>query len=121
MDKIIMKGMQFYGYHGVLPEEEKLGQQFVIDLELQLNLQPAGQSDDINKSISYAEVYEQVKQITTRQRFQLIEALAEQIAEEVLYQYTLQQVKVTVKKPAAPVPGNFDYMAVEIVRKNKGV
>ncbi len=117
MDKILLNKMSFYAYHGVLPEENKLGQTFVVDLELrQLDLRPAGTSDVLAKSISYAEVYQTVKQITEENKFQLIEALAEHIAEAVLDKYQVPEVLVRVVKPNPPVAGSFESFGVEMIR-----
>lgn len=116
MDKIIMSSMTFYGYHGVLPQERELGQQFEVDLELQLDLREPGKTDDPGQTVDYAGVYETVRRVVTGAPSKLIEAVAEQIAGAVLRQFDVQQVLVRVKKPAAPVPGQFGYMAVEIVR-----
>ncbi len=121
LDKIVMSSMSFYGYHGVLPQERELGQLFVVDVELQLDLRIAGESDDPSKTVSYADVYEVVRQVVTGSPSKLIEAVAEQIAFELLQQFDVQQVMVRVKKPAAPVPGQFSYMAVEIVRSQARV
>ncbi|GAB6158577.1 dihydroneopterin aldolase [Desulfotomaculum varum] len=116
-DKIILKGMKFYGYHGVLAEEQKLGQQFEVDLELWLDLKAAGRRDDLTCSVSYAEVYDAVAQIMTGSPCRLLEAVAEKISRCILQQFSaVQEVKVTVKKPGAPIRGSFCYMAVEICR-----
>ena len=117
MDKIILSNLGFYGYHGVLEAEKVLGQKFFIDMELYLETKEAGQTDDMNKSVSYADVYEVVKEITEKRRFNLIEALAENIAKEVLDKFELiNEVMVRVKKPEAPVNGIYDYFGVEIRR-----
>ena len=117
MDKIILNNLGFYGYHGVLSEEKSLGQKFFIDVELLLDTKKAGKSDDMNQSVSYADVYDVIKDITENKKFNLIEALAENIASEVLEKFTLiNQIMVRVKKPEAPVRGMFDYYAVEIRR-----
>ncbi len=121
MDKIIMKDMQFYGYHGVLPEEQRLGQQFLIDVEMYLELKAAGKSDDLTKTISYADVYRQVREIVTGNKYKLIEALAENIAERLIKDFALEKITVRVKKPQAPIAGAFAYMAVEITRTAKEV
>lgn len=121
LDKIVMSSMSFYGYHGVLPQERELGQQFVVDVELQLDLRRAGESDDPGETVSYAEVYEVIRQVVTGSPCKLIETVAEQIAFKLLQQFDVQQVLVRVKKPAAPVPGQFSYMAVEIVRSQSRV
>ncbi|MEW6065560.1 MAG: dihydroneopterin aldolase [Bacillota bacterium] len=117
-DKIILKGMTFYGYHGVLPEEQRLGQLFEVDLELLTDLKPAGDSDDLKRSVSYADVFETVEQVVTGPPRRLLEAVAESISRRVLQQYPpVQEVKVVVKKPGAPIRGKFRYMAVEINRQ----
>ena len=117
MDKIILSNLGFYAYHGVLDAEKVLGQKFFIDAELYLDTKEAGKADDLTKSVSYADIYEIIKDITENKRFDLIEALAETIAKEVLDSYSMiQSIMVRVKKPEAPVSGNFDYFAVEIRR-----
>ena len=117
MDKILLNNLGFYGYHGVLKEEGILGQKFFIDMELYLETNESGLTDDMNKSVSYADVYEVVKEITEKRRFNLIEALAENIAKEVLEKFNLiNEVMVRVKKPEAPVNGIYDYFGVEIRR-----
>ncbi|HBG1533403.1 TPA: dihydroneopterin aldolase [Clostridioides difficile] len=117
MDKILLSNLGFYGYHGVFKEENFLGQKFFVDMELYIDSREAGLSDDINKSVSYAEVYNVVKDITENKQFNLLEALAENIAEEVLNKFILiNGVMVRVRKPEAPVNGIYDYFGVEIRR-----
>lgn len=122
MDKIIMKGMRFFGRHGVLPQEKELGQVFVVDLELSLDLGEAGEKDDLSLSVSYAEVFGLVEEVVTGEPFDLIEAVAHRIAGRVLDSFPpVERVTVTVKKPSAPVQGQFDHMAVEIFRERHGL
>jgi len=116
LDKIIMCGMSFYGYHGVLPQERELGQVFEVDVELFLDLRSAGESDDPEMTVSYADVYEVVRRVVTGRPYNLIEAGAEAIAARLLAGFPMREVLVRVKKPAAPVPGHFRYMGVEIRR-----
>ncbi len=115
-DKIILKGMEFYGFHGVLPGEQEIGQRFLVDMELGTYLEHSGRLDDLSESIDYTEVYGLVEKIVTEERFNLIEALAERIAQAVLGRYSLEEVMVRVKKPHAPLGGIFDYVGVEIRR-----
>lgn len=117
MDKIIMENMVFYGYHGVLDEEKVLGQKFYIDAELYLDLRQAGQTDDLNHTVNYAMVYEIIENIVTKEKFDLLEALAHKICGEILLLFKkIETVELMIKKPSAPVAGNFDYFAVEIKR-----
>lgn len=121
MDKIIMKHLGFYGYHGVLAEENTLGQKFFIDVELYVDLKKAGLSDNVNDTVSYAEVYEIIKDIVENKRYHLIEALAENIANTVLDTFeTIDEILVKISKPEAPVKGIFDYFAIEIRRSRNG-
>ena len=119
MDKIILKDMAFYGYHGLLKEESVLGQKFFIDIEIETSTKEGGLNDDFTKTINYAEVYEITRSFTEDKRFNLIEALAENIAAEILNRFeSAFSVMVRVRKKEAPVKGIFDYMGVEI-RRNK--
>ncbi|SDK67986.1 dihydroneopterin aldolase [Natronincola ferrireducens] len=121
MDKIILKNLGFYGYHGVLPEENRLGQKFFVDIELYVDLQAAGESDDVKDTVNYADVYNITKDIVENERFQLIEALAERIAATVLKDFpVVREILVTIRKPEAPVNGIYDYFGVEIRRRNNG-
>lgn len=116
-DKILLNNMGFYGYHGVLEAEKTLGQKFFLDVTLYLDTKEAGLNDDLNASVSYAEVYDVIKDIVEKRKFQLLEALAEVISLEVLNKFDkIDSIKVRVKKPEAPVPGIYDYFGVEIKR-----
>ncbi|EAC2424531.1 dihydroneopterin aldolase [Listeria monocytogenes] len=118
MDKIYLNELVFYGYHGVLKEETKLGQTFRVSLILGLSTKKAGISDSVEDTVSYADVYETVKEIVEGKPFKLIEALAEKIASEVLTGYPLlEEVTVKLIKPNPPIPGHYDSFAVEIERK----
>ncbi len=117
MDKIILKGMKFYAFHGFLPQEKELGQTFTVDIELWKQLQNAGKKDKIDATINYADVFYLTQKVITGPSVDLIETLAENIAQEILINHSVQRVKVVIKKPSAPVPGIFDYMAVEIERE----
>lgn len=118
MDKIVLSRMEFYGYHGVYPEENQLGQRFYVDVELYLPLQQAGTTDQLEYTVNYAEVYATVKEQVEGRKFQLIEALAESIASEVLQTYTsINEITVRVIKPHPPFNIVFDGVTVEINRK----
>lgn len=116
MDRILARGLRFMGCHGVLPEEKLEPQVFIVDLELLLDLAPAGQADDLELTVDYSLVYALVKKIVEEKSFNLIEALADNIASEILDRFPVESVGVTVYKPQAPVEGKFDYFAVSIQR-----
>ena len=116
-DKIILKGMRFYGRHGCLPAELELGQWFELDMEIGLDLSRAGASDALQDTLDYAALYAQVKALMEGPSFALIEALAAQLV-EVAFSFDLaESVKVLLKKPQAPLGGPLDYAAVEIERR----
>jgi len=117
MDKIKLTGLEFYGYHGCLPEEREQGQPFYIDLTMYADLQPAGVSDDLAQTINYAEVYAKVRAIVEGEPCRLIETVGERVAAAVLQDYAkVQKVRVTVHKPQAPLPGKFGDAAISVVR-----
>ncbi|MFS0673886.1 dihydroneopterin aldolase [Ornithinibacillus sp. 179-J 7C1 HS] len=118
MDKIILTNMQFYGYHGLLPEEKKLGQRFFVDLELYLDTQKAGKTDEMQHSIDYSKAYSHVKKIVEGSSKNLIEAVAEEVASTLLASFTLLEAcKVKLVKPDPPIPGHYQSVAVEIYRE----
>lgn len=116
MDVIRLKGLTGFGYHGVLESEQRDGQEFSVDLELSLQLSPAGNSDDLSLTVDYSEVAAIAVEIVETERFQLIEALAERIAQRLLETYAIDQIRVTVHKPSAPITVKFQDVQVEIMR-----
>ncbi len=117
MDSIIARGLTFRAYHGLYEQEKQQGQEFRVDLEMFAELSKAGQSDQIEDTIDYARVFKIVEEIISAPRCNLIEALAENIAQALLSSFMLMKaVEVTVYKPDAPVPGEFEYFAVKISR-----
>ncbi len=119
MDKIILKGIRFHGYHGVAEAERQLGQKYEIDLELMTELSAAGKTDDLAHTINYAEVAQRVIEIGTQQSFQLFEALAETIAAAILARFQIEEVRVAVKKLSPPIEPTLTYAGVEIYRKRQ--
>jgi len=118
MDKMTLKGMQFFGYHGVIPEENKLGQRWGVELELLMDLQQAAVRDDLSLTVNYAELYAVVKKIVEGPPVKLVEALAGRIASVLLDTYTMiNEVTVRVTKPHPPFDIHFDGVTVELRRK----
>lgn len=116
-DRIVLGGMVFQGTHGVYPEEQVNPQPFEVDVELALNLQPAGLNDDLAQTVDYARVYDTCRQIVESTRFNLVEAIAEAIAHELLAGFPVEEVTVRVRKPQVRLGGPLRTAGVEIHRR----
>ncbi|SEG08974.1 dihydroneopterin aldolase [Methylobacterium sp. UNC300MFChir4.1] len=117
-DLIRVTRIAVFGRHGVLAEEAVLGQRFYISLEAELDLGPAGRSDDVAGTVSYADLTAVAVAIATERRFNLIEALAETVAAEILSRFAqVDAITVQVDKPSAPVPAILDSVGVAITRR----
>lgn len=118
MDKIFINDLEFIGYHGVFDEEKKLGQKFIISIELSINLREAAKKDDLSKTVHYGLVAKTVEKIFFAKKYDLIETLAEEIAENILLEYELvEKIKVKIKKPWAPVGLILKDISIEIERR----
>jgi 7,8-dihydroneopterin aldolase/epimerase/oxygenase len=109
--------MQFQGRHGYYDHEMTTPQPFEVDVELLLNLQPAGLDDDLTKTVDYGEVYNATRQIVESTSFRLLEALAEAISHELLADFSIDEVGVRIRKPAVKLAGPLDHASVEIWRR----
>ena len=116
-DRVLMSGLMFYGYHGVVPEENRLGQRFVVDIEMSADLGEAGRTDDLTKTVNYVAVYDDVKRIVEGAPAKLIETVAERIAARILGGYAVSAVRVRVRKPDVPIAAALDSVGVEIERR----
>ena len=116
-DKVIIKGMQFWGTHGAYPEENKLGQKFIVDVEVAYDMKEMCLTDNLDAGLSYVTVFNITKKIVTTEEHKLLQRLTQRIAEEINKAAPIHQVKVTVKKPSVAIGGLVDYTAVSIVRE----
>ncbi len=116
-DQISVTGIKAFGYHGVLPHEAVDGQEFIVDLKVDLDLRAASISDDLNDTINYADLAQIVYNNIVGERVQLIERLAGRIADEIMAAHkVIRSIQVTVHKPHAPVTLDFDDISVTITR-----
>ncbi len=116
-DHIVLKGLQVFARHGVLPEETKLGQRFALDVTAFLDLGPAGRSDDYKQTVCYDALTRLVLETVTTKRFYLIEAAGEAVAQAILEAFPLiGRVVVEIRKPAAAIDAVFDHVGVVIER-----
>lgn len=117
MDKIYVSGMEFYGYHGVYKEENKLGQRFRADLTIEKDLKKAGETDKLEHTVNYADLYKICQRVIEGDPKKLVESLAEKIASEILAAFSdIHSVTIKLIKPDPPIPGHYDHVAVEITR-----
>jgi len=115
-DRITLTGLRGYGYHGVYADEKREGQEFVVDVELRLDTRPAAASDDVADTVHYGELAEQVVAVVEGDPVDLVETLAQRIADTVLAHERVESVVVTLHKPGAPITVPFTDVAVTIER-----
>ena len=116
MDCIQLEGIRCYGYTGYLPEEQVLGQWFEVDVTLWLDLALAGKSDAIEDTVDYRNIINRVQHLVKTSKFALVERLAGAIAESILTNDSIQQVKVRLSKLAAPIPDFEGKITIELIR-----
>jgi dihydroneopterin aldolase len=118
-DRIVLEGMVFHGRHGTLPAERELGQPFVVDVELSLDLRPAGLSDDLAQTVDYGEVHRLAREIVEGTPVNLTETVAERIAAAILDEHpAVEAVRVRVAKPHVRLGDTvLAGSAVEILRR----
>lgn len=114
---IRLNDMIFYGFHGVHDEERKLGQRFVVTLDLQTDPALDGQIRHLDQTVDYTKVYAQIREIMETHQFQLLEACANKVADQLLAGFPLiQSVRVRIQKPSVPIPGSIHSVEVELFR-----
>ncbi|MDD6728258.1 MAG: dihydroneopterin aldolase [Eubacteriales bacterium] len=118
MDKILIKDLKLFAYHGVNEEEKRDGQNFVFDIALSVNMTKACYSDDVNDTVSYAKVIKTVRRVFTAEKYDLLEKAAQVTADAILEEYPdVFSVDITLKKPEAPMKADFGWVGVEISRE----
>ena len=115
-DRIEVRGLRVHGRHGVLPEERRDGQEFVIDVALEVDVATAGGSDDLADTVDYAGLSDRLAAVVAGEPVALIETLAERLAEVCLADARVNAVEVAVHKPSAPVRVSVDDIVVRIRR-----
>jgi dihydroneopterin aldolase len=112
---MLLNDMSFYGYHGDVAAERELGGRYRVDLDIGLDLSPAGKSDNLETAVDYVHVYQLVREVMEEQQHRLLESMADAIATRLLALPRVEQVRVRVGK-TPPIRGSFGEFAVEIVR-----
>ena len=116
-DRILLTGLRAFGRHGVYPFERAHGQDFVVDVALDLDLARAAGSDDVRDTVHYGELADRVAEVVTGEPVNLIEALADRIAQVCLADERVAAATVTVHKPQAPIRQQFADVAVTVTRR----
>jgi dihydroneopterin aldolase len=119
LDRIELRGLRVFGYHGVLDSERQEGQEFVIDAVLWLDTAPAAATDDLSLTVNYAALADRLVGIAAGSPVRLIETLAQRLADAAVAEPLAREVEITVHKPQAPVGHPFDDVAVTIRRRGE--
>lgn len=115
-DRITLTGLRVRGRHGVFEHEKRDGQEFVVDVVVWLDLAKAAATDDLADTLDYGALAEQAAEIVGGEPCDLIETVAERIAQQVLTDARVRATEVTVHKPSAPIPRQFADVAVTVHR-----
>jgi dihydroneopterin aldolase len=118
-DVIHLSGMSFFGRHGSLSIERKIGNHYQANIKIYTNTQRAAQTDNIKKTVDYRDIFNIVQGIIEKQSFTLLETIAERIAEKILAAYNIYAVEVAVRKYHPPLSGIVDFVEVIIYRKKE--
>lgn len=116
VDSVALRGLKARGHHGVFAREREEGQTFVVDLVLGLDTRPAADSDDLARTVHYGIVAEEVVAVVEGEPVDLIETLAQRIADTCLRHDAVQEVEVVVHKPEAPITVPFEDVTLTIKR-----
>mmetsp|Transcript_3002 Transcript_3002/g.4704 ORF Transcript_3002/g.4704 Transcript_3002/m.4704 type:complete len:155 (+) Transcript_3002:89-553(+) len=117
-DRLMVHGMQFYGFHGDLPAEQELGQKFLVNVDVWTSLETAQKSDLLKDTVNYVTIWELTKDSVETKRFEMIEALGGDISDRILtLDERISKVRIQVKKPQVCIPGILDYVGIEMTRE----
>jgi dihydroneopterin aldolase len=120
-DRIFVRGLALHAYHGVMPHEAKVGQTFMLDLDLEIDLSAAARSDKVIDTVSYDKVVECTAEAFCSERHRLIEAAAGCVADAMLAAFPrVRSVRITIHKPHAPIAATFEDVGVTLVRSRHG-
>lgn len=122
MDRITLKNMVFFGYHGALKEEREIGGRFEVDIELIGDFSTASETDKLSDAVDYQKAYFLIKEKIEGSKYHLIETIAGDVAKEILSAFAVSKVNVRIRKRNVPIGGVIDYVEVELSReKSSGV
>lgn len=118
MDKILVRNLKIFAYHGVNPEEKEDGQNFVLDIDAYVDISVPCLTDDVEDTVSYAKIIKETVKIFTCQKDDLLERAAQRVADGLFESFDkISKLRILLKKPEAPIKADFEYVAVEIFRE----
>ena len=120
MDRITLKNMVFFGYHGAMEEERELGGRFEVDIDLMGDFSAPATTDDLADAVDYQKAYFLIRGIIEGSKYHLIEKIAGDVAEEILSTFNVEKVNVRLRKRNVPIGGVIDYVEVELSRDKLG-
>ncbi|WP_326549875.1 dihydroneopterin aldolase [Micromonospora sp. NBC_01813] len=118
-DRIVLTGLRAHGRHGVYPQERAAGQDFVVDVELTMDLAPAAASDQVEETVHYGELADRLVAVVAGEPVNLIETLADRLVAVCLADERVLAATVTVHKPQAPIAHEFADVAVTLTRSRR--
>ncbi len=120
-DRIFVSNLCLYVYHGVMPEENKLGLRLYLDIDCEVDVSACIENDDYHKAVCYGSLCEIAKEVSDARRYNLLESLGDGIARAILDRYeNVNRATITIRKPSAPIPTTLDHAGVEISRARHG-
>lgn len=120
MDKILIRGLRIYAYHGVFAEEKEKGQNFELDIDVGVDISVPCETDNVDDTVSYADIIEETKIIFTSQKDDLVERAAERVARGLFEKFEkIKSLRILLRKPDAPIDADFGWVGVEIYRERK--
>lgn len=121
IDRIAVRNLALFAYHGVFEGEAEIGQRFYLDVVVEADLLPASAADAVDKTVDYAALVKVVSDAFTEKRQKLLETLADRVAARVFERFPIvSAVEVTIRKPSAPIEAVFDFVEIQIRRQRHG-
>lgn len=121
MDKILIRDLKIYAYHGVNEEEKLDGQNFVLDIDAFVDISLPCESDNVDDTVSYAKIIKEAIKIFTSQKDDLLERASQRVADGLFERFEkIKALRILLKKPEAPIKADFGYVGVEIFRERRG-
>lgn len=112
-----LMNMTFYGYHGASAAEKETGRRFEVDCEYTLDIARAAQTDSLEDTVSYSEVYKVIEDVLHDSKYNLMETLCDRMSDAIFNSFRIRSLKLRIRKRIPPVPGNIDYLEIESVRE----